>query len=319
MTEETKTAASDESIEYISIYDETDQAEAQCGSDRRSVIKNIETALAEGDLFRKVEIGDPNVDDEQVKRVLLPFDIQRKRLTSRLRGWIARKIAARETRRLNKYTEIVGLSNALGVEGGAIVTANHFSYMDNTVIRLLAMACGREKRFDIVIQQNNVFMKGYFGFLMRNCQTMPLCDHPSYMAKTFKPAMDKFLADGHFVLIYPEQEMWFNYRKPRDLREGAYYYAVASDVPVIPCFTELRTATERGEGGLLRVDHILHVMPPIYPDKSLPVRERRAALMEADRAAKRACYERVYGRKLDYSFDAERDIAGLVPDAVAVR
>lgn len=113
--------------------------------------------------------------------------------------------------------------------------------------------------------------------------------------------------------------MWFNYRKPRDLREGAYYYAVASDVPVIPCFTELRTATERGEGGLLRVDHILHVMPPIYPDKSLPVRERRAALMEADRAAKRACYERVYGRKLDYSFDAERDIAGLVPDAVAVR
>ncbi len=300
---------------YIELTDDEEMTVAPDKDGGRSqVIENIKAAIEEGDLFRKVEIGDPVVTPEDIKRVLLPFDIEKKRLGSRARAWMARKIAEHETAKRNKHTEIIGLKNALEIEGGAIITSNHFSYMDNTVIRMLAMACDRKKRFDIVIQQNNVFMKGYFGFLMRNCHTMPLCDNPSYMARTFKPAMEKFLSEGHFVLIYPEQEMWFNYKKPRDLREGAYYYAVAFDVPIIPCFTEMRTCRDKDKDGLYRVEHRLHVMPPLYPDKSLTPRERRLALMEADRAAKRECYERVYGIPLTDEFIAERDIAGLAPD-----
>lgn len=301
---------------YIEISDEevTSAASAADGG-RMQVIENIRAAIEEGDLFRKVEIGDPTVTPEDIKRVIIPFDIEKKKLGSRIRACIARMIAERETAKRNKYTEIIGLKNALGVEGGAIITANHFNYMDNTVIRMLAMACDRKKKFEIVIQQNNVFMDGYFGFLMRNCHTMPLCDNPSYMARTFKPAMEKFLSLGHFVLIYPEQEMWFNYKKPRDLREGAYYYAVAFGVPIIPCFTEMRTTREREKDGFYRVEHRLHVMPPIYPDMSLTPRERRIALMEADRAAKRECYERVYGIPLTDEFIPERDIAGLAPDS----
>lgn len=32
--------------------------------------------------------------------------------------------------------------------------------------------------------------------------------------------MDKVLKDGHFMLIYPEQSMWWNYRKPKPLKKA---------------------------------------------------------------------------------------------------
>ena len=33
--------------------------------------------------------------------------------------------------------------------------------------------------------------------------------------------------------------MWYNYRKPRPLKQGAYYYAAKNNVPIISCFTEI--------------------------------------------------------------------------------
>lgn len=277
---------------------------------RLEVIENIRKALADGDKFRKVEPHDPVITDEDIKRVILPFDTERRKPLNKIKAGIARRIAEGETKRRNVNTEIVGLENAKSVKGGALITSNHFSYMDNTVLRLIALECGRAKKFHIVVQETNVFMDGYFGFLMKNCNTLPVSRSASYMRNNLYPAIEKFLARGDFILIYPEQEMWFNYKKPRDFREGAYHFAVKNNVPIIPCFIEMRNMDEPGEGGFLRVKHILHIMPPIYPDESLPERERRAAMMEADRQAKRECYERVYGIPLTDDFIPERDIAG---------
>ena len=182
--------------------------------------------------------------------------------------------------------------------------------MDNTVVRVLAEKCERAKTFNIVVQGTNIFMDGFFGFLMRNCKTMPVCDSPVYMAKNFKPAVKELLSRGECILIYPEQEMWFNYKKPRELREGAYYYAAEFDVPVIPCFVTMENLDEYDEQGFKVVRHTLNVMPPIYPDKTLPMRERRAKMKEEDYACKCECYRRVYGIPLDDEFIPERDIAG---------
>ena len=30
-----------------------------------------------------------------------------------------------------------------------------------------------------------------------------------------EPTLEKLFQKKHFVLIYPEEEMWFNYKKPR--------------------------------------------------------------------------------------------------------
>ena len=35
---------------------------------------------------------------------------------------------------------------------------------------------------------------------------------------------------GEKVLVYPEQSMWWNYRKPRPLKSGAFKFAISSIV-----------------------------------------------------------------------------------------
>ncbi len=278
--------------------------------ERLKVIDNIRAALERGDSFAKVELHDPVITEEDRRRIIYPFDNSRKNPINKAKAYIARKIAESETKKRNKDTVIEGLENALSVEGGAIITCNHFSIMDNTVVRLLAKKCGRAKKFDIVVQETNVFMDGFFGFLMKNCNTLPVSASAQYMAKNLKPALAKLLGRGDFVLIYPEQEMWFNYKKPRALREGAYHYAYDFGVPVIPCFVEMREGEELDGDGFLEVRHTLHVMPPIYPDLSLSPREAKADMLRRDAEAKRTCYERVYGIPLDEDFIPERDIAG---------
>ena len=281
--------------------------------ERLQVIDNIKNALEEGNSFKKVELFDPIITDEDVKRLIEPFDTERRKLKNKILSFLARKIAEGETKKRNTLTEIRGLENALAVNGGAIITQNHFNIMDNTLARLLAMECQKGDDFHIVIQETNAFMKGYFGFLMRNCNTLPVSRSASYMAKNLKPAIKNILKRDGFILIYPEQEMWFNYKKPRELRDGAYHYAAEFDVPVIPTFVTMENSGETGEDGFYKQKYILHVLRPIYPDKELSVRENRERMKELDAMAKRSCYEEFYGITLDEKFIPERDIAGYKP------
>lgn len=278
--------------------------------ERLAVIDNIAVALSEVDSFRKVEISDPCPTKRDIKRKILRFDNLRKRPLNKIKLALARSIANKATATLNSNTEIVGLENLALVTGGAIITSNHFNPMDSTLVWLMAMCADRENELSIVIQESNVFMKGFFGFLMRNCNTMPISSSASYMARNFKPALKQKLSSGELVLIYPEQEMWYNYKKPREMRIGAYHYAAEFGVPIIPCFTEMREESDTDDIGFYRVKHILHIMSPIYPDPALCQREARDKLYIADREAKRACYERVYGVPIDSEFMPERDIAG---------
>ena len=278
--------------------------------ERLLVIENIKAALDEGDSFKKVELFDPVVTDEDVKRFIEPFDTGREKLKSKILSFVARKIAESETKKRNALTEVRGIENALAVNGGAIITQNHFNIMDNTIARILALECEKGKDFHIVIQETNAFMKGYFGFLIRNCNTLPVSRSASYMAKNLKPTIKKILEREGFILIYPEQEMWFNYKKPRDLRDGAYHYAAEFGVPIIPTFVTMENTDELGEDGFYKQKYILHVLHPIYPDKELSVRENRERMKALDVKAKRDCYEEFYGTKLDDAFVPERDIAG---------
>jgi len=285
-------------------------SEISMDAGRLAVIDNIARAVADGDTFRKVETGDPAVSPEEAKRTLMRFDLERRGVISRAKCALAVGIAERETRKINSDTEIVDLQNALAVTGGAIITSNHYNPTDNTVIRHLLMKCSRERRLSIVIQERNVFMDGYFGFLMRNCKTLPISGSAEYMARRFKPALSRIIASAEQVLVYPEAEMWFNYRKPRPSREGAYYFAAELGVPVIPTFTELKEREDVDAQGFFGIKHIIHVMPPIYPRAELTKRERYLDMQQRDDACRRECYERVYKTRLDDKFIPERDIAG---------
>lgn len=278
--------------------------------ERLKVIENIKNSLENNNLNAKVEINDPVVNEEEMKDILMNFDITKNNIVSRYKRKVARNIANNYTKLFNFDTKIIGIENLKKVETGAIITSNHFSPKDSTVIMYATNKIGKREHMDIVIEEENVMMTGQFGFLMNNCGTIPLSDSKEYMEKKFMPAIETLLKNKDFILIYPEEQMWFNYRKPRPLKIGAYHLAAKFNVPVIPCFTEIRTRKELDEDGFNKLKFILHIMPPIYPDPNKTTKENKKEMMQKDYESKVKAYEKAYGKKLDYTFETF-DIAGL--------
>jgi len=144
-------------------------------------------------------------------------------------------------------------------------------------------------------------------------------DSPAYLScQSFNPLGDtlarKLARWSHhsFQLLYPEQQMWFNYRKPRPGANDAYLQASRWSVPVVPTFMELRELPRVVAPGFHDVQMILHVLDPLFPDPSRTHFENSLWLCRKDYEAKVACYERCYNKPLTYHFEPE-DIAGWIP------
>ncbi len=79
-------------------------------------------------------------------------------------------------------------------------------------------------------------------------------------------AVDTILQRGDFILIYPEQSLWWNYRKPKPLKDGAYKMATRNNVPIIPIFITMQDSEIIGEDGFPVQEYIVNIEEPIYPD-----------------------------------------------------
>lgn len=278
--------------------------------ERLKVIENIKECVENNRLNDKVEINDPVVDREELNKILMNFDITKNNIVSRYKRKVARNIANNYTKIFNYDTKIIGLENLNEVKTGAIITSNHFSPKDSTVIMYAMNKIGKREHMDIVIEEENIMMTGQFGFLMNNCGTIPLSTGKEYFEKKFMPAIETLLKNKDFILIYPEEQMWFNYRKPRPLKYGAYHLAAKFNVPVIPCFTEIRTRKDFDDDGFKKIKFILHIMKPIYPDENKSLKQNKIEMCQKDYEYKVKAYEDCYKKKLTYDFD-EEDIAGL--------
>lgn len=279
------------------------------GDNRRAVIENIRTCAENGDFHSKVELGDPVLSAEQNRNITDAYLENRKRLTFKLKTAIAVTMAQIATRMINKNTEIVGLEKIPQNLGGVLITSNHFSPVENTVIRHLTNTLGR-RRLNIISQTTNFAMRGAIGFLMNYADTIPISTEPRYLARDFLSVLkEKLVLRKEAVLLYPEQEMWFNYRKPRPPKGGAYFFAAKLNVPIISCFVEIVDTPKDDTPEFRQVKYILHVLDVLFPDAEKSVRENTEILSERDYALKKACYETVYGKKLTYTFE-NSDIAG---------
>ena len=278
--------------------------------ERLAVIENIKRAVSNETFNVKVENDDPVVTDEQREDIVLNYDIFYHSLSKKIKRILARRIVNNYTKFFNGDTEIVGIDKLKDIKGGAIITCNHFNVMDSTIIRKLMMDLKREKKLAIVIEESNIFLPGKFNLLTNNCNTIPLSSSRLYMKNKFYPAMEKRLNDGDWILIYPEEEMWFNYKKPRPLKPGAYHFAIKYNVPIISCFIEMREKDEYDDNGFRKIKFILHIMGVIKPEDNSSNRELKEKLMNEDYKLKVKAFEEAYGKKLNYDFDSW-DIAGL--------
>ena len=276
---------------------------------RKEAIDNIRKAVSEGRFNDKTEPFDPEWDPEALKTDILHYVRRRSSFPFKIKNFIARKIVDSWIRRYsNGVNEIVGMEKLKAVPGPAFVTSNHFNPFDNGFLRTMAKESGHGRLWAIS-QGTNFVMPGLNGFVLRNIDVIPLISEPSYMNGPFRELMAGVLKENRYILIYPEQEMWFNYRKPRPGKRGAYLFAAEYGVPVIPCFVELRELPQLLTPDFHDVKCILHILDPIFPNPSKSARQNSFEMCEADYQAKKAAYESIYGRPLSYDFSPD-DIAG---------
>lgn len=278
--------------------------------ERLQVIENIRHAIENQTFNIKVETNDHIVTPEEREHIILKYDARKKKLRNKAKTIVATSITDSLTDFINLNTEIKGIENIKDIKTGAIITSNHFSKIDNTIIRYLMHKIGKKRKFDIIVQESNIFMPGSLGWLLKNNRTIPINKSHKYISNNFEPTLEKLFNKKHFVLIYPEEEMWFNYKKPRPGKIGAYHYACKYNVPIIPCFVEMQNTNKIGDDGFYTQKYILHIMPPIYPDNEKDFRTSKEELRKKDYELKVAKYEEVYNKKLVYTFNENEDIAG---------
>lgn len=279
------------------------------GENRKAVIENIKNFAETGQFHNKVELNDPELTAAQSRQITDAYLENRKHLSFKVKTALGVALAQAATKAINKNTQIKGLEKIPKDLGGVLITSNHFSPLENTVIRHLTNTLGR-KKLGIISQTSNFAMTGMVGFLMNYADTIPISTDPRYLAKDFLSLLKERLVDKkQAILLYPEQEMWFHYRKPRPPKNGAYFYAAKLNVPILSCFVEMVDLDEDDTAEFKKVKYILHILDVLYPDGNKTSRENTEMLSARDYALKKACYETVYGKELTYAFHPS-DIAG---------
>ena len=256
--------------------------------------------------LERLGIFDRDVEDDPPTREILPdeIDYEHKTLWQRVKTkfafFLAYRFAGREKRKNRLIIkEIIGAEN-LNIPGGVILTSNHFSPFDSFIMQYAFDKSKRKGKYYRIIREGNyTSFPGFYGFLMRNCNTLPLSSNAATMRKFIK-GVDTALKGGNCVLIYPEQSMWYNYRKPKPLKSGAFELAARSGVPVVPAFITMRDSEFIGADGLPVQEHTVHIGSPIYPDPSLSKRECAEKMMRENYEYNKSVYERVYGTELKY-------------------
>ena len=258
--------------------------------------------------FEREEKFDIDINDDPETIVLMPdkVDYLGEKLKTRFATKIANRVAVwyyeREIRRGNFIIkEINGLENYKAVKGGTIITCNHFSPNDNYAIwRAIRSEFPKGKRLYKIIREGNYTnFKGLYGFFFRHCNTLPLSSNIETL-KNLMRAVKTLLKRGERILIYPEQAMWWNYRKPRPLKSGAFKFAAKNNVPVIPSFITMKDTDKLDSLGFNIQEYTIWFLPAIYPKEGLCEKDNVEYLKQENYRVWKELYEKVYDKPLTY-------------------
>ncbi len=265
--------------------------------------------------YEKKGLFDIDVEDDPPTVPLDPdtVDYTQKKLSTRIGSFFANRAGRAHFEKMLSRGDVIikevrGEENLETVRnGGALVTCNHFNAFDNYAIyRTMRPILGRKMLYKIIREGNYTSFSGFYGYLFRHCNTLPLCSSIKGM-KALMSAMTELFSRGEKILIYPEQAMWYNYKKPRPLKVGAFRFAVKNNVPVLPVFITLEDSERLDSDGLPIQMYTVHYLPPIYPDRTLSTREDSERMCRENYALWVKVYEEFYGKKLEYTTNGEVD------------
>lgn len=279
--------------------------------DRLEVLEKIDKFEREGKFDIDVENDPPTIE-------LTPdnVDYLRKSGTSKLKRKVANKIGKKFLKKMIKKNKLIikeirGIENLKSVKTGAMITCNHFNPFDSFTIEKVFRITKQhrsKKLYKVIREGNYTNFPGFYGFLFRNADTLPLSSNKRTMVN-FMKAVDVILKKGDFILIYPEQSMWWNYRKPKPLKDGAFKMATRSNVPVIPIFITMEDSDIIGEDGFPIQEYTVNIEKPIYPDPEKSEKENTVMMKDKNYEVWKKIYEDFYQIPLEYKCDQEEVLA----------
>lgn len=271
---------------------------------RVAIVKKIEQ-------FEKEAKWSIDVEDDPPATPLMPemVDYMNRKFSSflwmKFANFLARSyINSLLKKRMMIIKEVRGLENYIELKNkGAFITCNHFNAFDNfAVYKAIEKHVWHRELVKVCREGNYTNFPGFFGFLFKHCNTLPLSSVPSTM-KLFMHAVKSYLSQGRQILIYPEQAMWWNYRKPRPLTIGTYKMAAENNVPVLPFFITMNDSEVVGPDGFFVQEYTVHILKPIYPKPELSLRQNANYMREQNYSVWKELYEKVYNIPLVYSSD----------------
>lgn len=258
--------------------------------------------------LEKKELWHLDVEDDPETYPLMPdkIDYLNEKFSNKIKNKIANICASRFFDKMIADRQLIikevrGIENFTAVKGGKIVTCNHFSIGDNYAV-WVALRDYMEGRmlYKVIREGNYTNPPKPFGLFMRHCNTLPLSSQKATMVK-FMKAFAELLNRGETILIYPEQGMWWNYKKPRPMQDGAFSLAVRNKAPIVPIFITMEDSCVLDGDGFLVQEYTLHILPAIYPDEKLPYAKAKCDMKNRNYEAWVKAYEEFYKKPLEYS------------------
>ena len=257
--------------------------------------------------LEKQELWHIDVEDDPETYPLMPdkVDYLNEKLLSKIKNKIANFAGTRFYDKMIKNRQLIikevrGIENFTAVSGGKLVTCNHFSVCDNYAVWVALRDYMNGKLLYKVIREGNYTNPPKpFGLFMRHCNTLPLSSQMATMKK-FMNAVKVLLGRGETILIYPEQSMWWNYRKPKPMQDGAFSIAVRNNTPVVPIFITMEDSDVLDGDGFFVQEYTINILPAIYPDNELSRMEAIRKMKNENYEAWVRTYESFYGKPLVY-------------------
>ena len=303
------------------------QKECDCVGDDRRFRRTIEEDLIKKsqdrlEVLEKIKVLEQNGvfdvdvedDPETIKLTADNVDYLKEKRYNKLKNKVANKMGMKFLNDLLKdnkliIKQVIGIENLQKVKTGAIITCNHFNPYDSFAIEKVFRESGqaKEKKLYKVIREGNYTnFPGLYGFFFRNCDTLPLSSSNRTMIEFLK-AVDTILQRKDFILIYPEQSMWWNYRKPKPLKNGAFKMAARNNVPVIPVFITMQDSDIIGEDGFPVQEYIINIEEPIYPSENLTEKGNTNVMRDKNFEVWKNVYEKFYKIPLEYLTTTENE------------
>lgn len=157
----------------------------------------------------------------------------------------------------------------------------------------------KNELYKVIREGNYTNFPGFFGFLFHYANTIPLSSNLSCMKEMMK-AVSFYLKRGEKILVYAEQALWWNYKKPRPMTSGAFRFAAENKVPVIPVFITMEDSDVTGGDGFPVQSYTIHFLPAILPEEGKSVRENSEIMKEKNYELWKKVYEDFYGIPLKY-------------------